>query len=276
MKKPRGVIPSWHLKLLLAQNLGLDVKALLKDGTIKPSAPSGMRFKRSTNLGQEKPADPNLAYFSRIAKSIAGMTEASAQIPGDPKELHAEIMAMTGVECVTLKAILDYCWSRNIAVVHVDKFPLSKKGLDALVYQVKGRYIIIVARKVGPEASARASFIIAHELAHIALGHVAENQGLIDDLSESERGKHEEGAADSFAADVLRGGRYKSTWRRGARRADTLAELAEQCGKEWQIDPGHMLYRFARKRYVAQCRKCDERIEALPCGIDSRYDQRTR
>jgi hypothetical protein len=253
-----AAVPSWwtpeaeaspngleHLKLLLAQDLGLDMTLLLRDGQIKPIAPSGMSFKRSSDLQHVKPPDPNLAYFSRIVKSLAGTIEPSHSIPTAASELHADILSSTGAQCVTLGAILEYCWSRSIAVVHVDNFPVEKKGLDALVYRIKDRYVIIVARQVDATMSARASFIIAHELAHIALGHVQDNTGIIDDPSDDEKRRQVEAAADAFAAEVLSGGRYKRTWRRGSKRADTLAERAQIFGRLWHIDPGAILWRCA-------------------------------
>lgn len=251
-------VPSWwtpeaeaspngleHLKLLLAQYLGLDMAVLLRDGEIKPIAPSGMSFKRSSDLQHVKPPDPNLAYFSRVVKSLAGTIEPSLPIPTVASELHSEILGKTDAQCVTLAAILEYCWSHHIAVVHVDNFPVEKKGLDALVYRVKDRYVIIVARAIDPGAAARASFIIAHELGHIALGHVQENTGIIDDPSEDERHRRDEAAADAFAAEILSGGRYKRSWRGGSKRADTLAERAQTHGKQWKIDPGVLLWRCA-------------------------------
>jgi Zn-dependent peptidase ImmA (M78 family) len=204
-----------------------------------------MSFKRSSDLQHVKPPDPNLAFFSRVVKSLAGTIEPSHSIPTVASQLHAEILANAGAQCVTLGAILEYCWSRRIAVVHVDNFPVEKKGLDALVYRVKDRYVIIVARDIDPRMSSRASFIIAHELGHIALGHVQDNTGIIDDPSDDERHRQVEAAADTFAAEVLSGGRYKRSWRRGAKRADTLADRAETFGKRWDIDPGAILWRCA-------------------------------
>lgn len=272
-----AIVPAWwtpeaeaspnglqHLKLLLAQYLGLDMAVLLRDGQVKPVAPSGMSFKRSSDLQHVKPPDPNLAYFSRIVKSLAATVGPSLQVPTAASAMHEEILA-TGARCVTLAAILEYCWSRNIAVVHVDNFPVEKKGLDALVYRVKDRFVIIVARAIDAHASARASFIIAHELGHIALGHVLENTGIIDDPNEEERHRDDEAAADAFAAEALSGGRYKPTWRRGAIRADTLAERAEVYGKRWNIDPGVLLWRCAHEEALWRNAAAASRyLKALP------------
>ena len=233
-----------HLKLLLARTLGLDATELLKNGRVKPVAPTGMRFKRSSNLHDEEPANPNLAYFGSIVKSIAATIEPSLAIPTDPLDMHNAIRQTAGTNIVTLSSLIEYCWSRNVAVVHVDKFPLAKRGLDALVYSLNDRFVVILAREIGAELSSRASFILAHELAHIAKGHVAGNSGLIDDPSVSERRLAEEQSADAFANIVLGGGRYRPKWSGNTKRADSLAEKAEMLAAEWDIDPGHILLRF--------------------------------
>lgn len=251
-------IPSWwtaeavadpngldHLKLLLAQRLGLDIEALRDRDQVLPIAPMGMRFKRSSNLHSEEPPDPNLAFLSRVARFAAGAIEPSHPLPAAASTLHSAILAQTGRPFVDLEAILSYCWSRNIAVVHVDAIPMAKKGLDALVYGVKDRFVIIVLRKMGTEAWADAAFTIAHELAHIALGHVTENLAIIDDSSEAERARDTEREADTFAAQLMSGGRYRSTWRQGAKSGATLAERALRYQKEWQIDAGHIILRAA-------------------------------
>lgn len=253
-----SVVPAWwtpdieddagalaHVKLVLARILGLNTQALLKDNKVVPVTPTGMQFKRSIELQKTAPPNPNLAYYSRIAKAIASGMEPSLDVPLDPYEMHSEILEESGEACITLKGIIEYCWSRNIAVVHVHDVPVGKKGFDALVYPHEQRYVIFLARRMGPESSAKASFIIAHELGHIAMGHVAENTVLIDDPSGAERQKGFEPQADDFASKVLSGGRYNKSWRGRALSPDLLADRAMEYGEEVGIDPGHILLRYA-------------------------------
>jgi hypothetical protein len=254
-----SVVPSWwtadvesdsgavaHLKLILARTLGLDTKALLKANKVLPVTPSGMQFKRSVDLQKSAPPSPNLAYYSRLVKAVASCMEPSLTLPTDPHKMHEEILSESDEGFVSLNGIVNYCWQRNIAVIHVDNVPVGKKGFDALVYPYDGRYVIILARKIGYEAAARASFIIAHELGHIAMGHVEQNCALIDDpANRSDRKKEYEPAADAFASAVLSGGRYSKKWRGRALRPDLLAQRAEEYGSEFGIDPGHLLLRYA-------------------------------
>lgn len=278
-------IPSWwtveaeaeqngldHLKLLLAQRLGLDIEALRARDEVKPVAPAGMRFRRSSNLQAEEPPDPNLAFLSRVARFAAGSIEPSMTVPETGLQLHAAILAETGKKFVDLNGVLEFCWSRHIAVIHVDSIPMAKKGLDALVYGVNGRFVIIVLRSLGAERSADAAFTIAHELGHIALGHVGENLAIIDDPSDVERMRDTEREADAFAAEVLSGGRYKKSWRRGAQSGVTLAARALHYQSEWGIDAGHIVLRAAFDRDIqwanarAAC-KCLPRPAKTPHDI---------
>ncbi len=254
-----SVVPAWwtpdiendpgsmdHVKLILARALGLDAKALLRENRVVPVAPTGMQFKRSVDLENVAPPSPNLAYYSRIAKAIASVLEPSLEVPQDPIEMHAEILRESGEPYVSLGGIVNYCWGRNIAVVHVDNMPAGKKGFDALVYPHGGRYVIFLARKFGPEAYAKASFIVAHELGHIAMGDVEENSILVDDpANDAEREKGNEPRANDFAGHVLSGGRYDPRWRGRALSAEALARKAEDFSRKVGIDPGHLLLRYA-------------------------------
>jgi hypothetical protein len=254
-----SVVPAWwtpdvendpgavdHVKLILARALGLDATSLLRENRVVPVAPTGMQFKRSIDLENVAPPSPNLAYYSRIAKAIASVLEPSLDVPQDPLEMHAEILRESGEPYVSLGGIVKFCWSRNIAVVHVDDMPAGKKGFDALVYPHGGRYVIFLAMKFGPEACARASFIIAHELGHIAMGDVEENSIFVDDpANDAEREKGNEPHANKFAGEVLSGGRYNPKWRGRALSAELLAERAMEFSEEAGIDPGHLVMRYA-------------------------------
>jgi hypothetical protein len=299
-----AVVPRWwtpdieddagalaHVKLILARALGLDTKALLKENEVRPVAPSGMQFKRSIDLQTSEPPSPNLAYYSRLVKTIASGMEPSLPIPEDADDMNEQILAESGDRHVSLENIVNYCWSRNIGVVHVDNIPMVRKGLDALVYRYDERYVIIVARKMGIEGAARALFIIAHELGHIAMGHVEENCALIDDPNnDADRQKENEPAADAFALRVLSAGRYNESWAGKAKRADTLAAKAVEYSDIAGVDPGHLLLRLAFEEdayglvqgalKLIPCLDCNvhefinriarERIQAGPIDKDSR------
>jgi hypothetical protein len=94
---------------------------------------------------------------------------------------------------------------------------------------------------------------LAHEIAHIVLGHVAPGEILIDEelskdsyaLKDSDL---DERAADMFAIEVLNG-RKKATYTVSGDRVNSkeLAHTAYEFGKANRVDPGHIVLNFANK-----------------------------
>lgn len=234
-----------HAKLVFARSLGLEISAFMSREEIEPVSIDGMRFKRSSNAQSEVPPDQNLAYFARLVRSVASGMHASLSIPSDPFEFHDDVSRLSGNHRVDLESLIGYCWTKNIAVIHVENIPAKKKGLDALVYRYNGRFVVVIARRIGPEAIARAAFILAHELGHIALGHVDENTALIDDSDEDDRQLAHEPAADAFAAALLASDRYDDSWHAGVRSPLSLAVRAIAFSESARLNAGQVLMRFA-------------------------------
>jgi hypothetical protein len=88
------------------------------------------------------------------------------------------------------------------------------------------------------------AFYVAHELAHIALGHVIGDQLIVDLEEESPTfggGDDEESAADAFALELLTGNpRPTVVLAEGSARgtARELARIAVEAAPELQIEPG--------------------------------------
>lgn len=237
-----------HLKFSLASQIGLDVEAILERDAIEPVTSSGHKFRRSKNLMNDEPPNPNLAFYSRVAETIATMQSAVEEVPGDPEQIRAEILSEPGADFVSLPGLLEYCWRKNIAVCNIEQFAGIKKGAQALVYPHENRRIIIISEKIPVEQPARASFFIAHELGHIALGHVSDDVVLMDDeISDAEaHNVEDEISADRFALQLLSGGLYNESWAVSNIKARPFARRAKQFGFTKRIDPGHVLLRYGR------------------------------
>jgi hypothetical protein len=93
---------------------------------------------------------------------------------------------------------------------------------------------------------------LAHEVAHVVLGHVAPGEILVDEeLSEASYALDndlDERAADRFAIELLNG-RPNATYTPSENRANfrELADVAYEFGKANQIDPGHIVLNFANQ-----------------------------
>jgi len=240
-----------HLKLLLARRLGLDVQSILESGEIKPVAPTGMKFKRSADREHESPPDPTLAFCGTLARSVAATIPPSDRLPGSGDEIRGAILADPSRRWVGLEDLLKYCWDRSIAVVHVSELPGKRKGMDALVYRFAGRDVIVLTRDV-KTSPAWMSYLIAHELGHIALEHVRENEAYADHESDdanvlSAKAGTDEEAANAFARSVLAGSTVEDFWTDHGSTPLDLAKTAQREGVTRRIDPDHIILRYARE-----------------------------
>jgi hypothetical protein len=89
-------------------------------------------------------------------------------------------------------------------------------------------------------------FILAHELGHIALGHIPENGVLLDDRVEESSRDSEERDANAFAITLLTGRPDKKyvasdRWLN----AHELAEASKKTGRQQMVDPGHVALNYA-------------------------------
>ena len=86
----------------------------------------------------------------------------------------------------------------------------------------------------------------AHELAHIALGHIDDEGVLIDESVKHNVQDKEETDANAFAVELLTGNAESRFHTSGSwPNAHQLAEAAVSIAKESRIDPGHIVLNYA-------------------------------
>ncbi|MEC4884150.1 MAG: ImmA/IrrE family metallo-endopeptidase [Scytonema sp. PMC 1070.18] len=141
------------------------------------------------------------------------------------------------------------CWSHGVPVVYLAEFGKGVAKMDGMVVYTSSRPVIILS-KVSP-LWAWQLFILAHEVAHVALGHIAPDEILVDEkLSEDsyalKDNDSDELAADEFALELLNG-RPNATYTSSDNQINSqeLAHSAFQFGKTHRIDPGHIVLNFA-------------------------------
>lgn len=250
----KAVVPEWwskdadeepdagvQLRVILARRLGLDIQAIIEDDVIRPEAPSGMCFKRSASQ-QQMPSNETLAFCATLARAAAAAIPPSLTIPANPHQLRREIID-GGEPFISLAALLKYCWLKSIAVMHVTTVPGARKGMDALVYRADKRNIIIVTKAARNYPPAWLSFLIAHELGHIALGHVQENDIYADECQPDRTGHNDEDAANEYASTVLAGDYTASQHQFPS--PEQLINWAYSEGRQAKIDPGHLVLHYA-------------------------------
>lgn len=209
-------LPSWWNKELdnkpiavleatgyIAQRLNLDLKSLiLEEGQPQFKPLPHTKFKYH---GQSEKAKPTTAQA--IASQVAVVVARATQLPFSPLPSDPLAIRQTIIEQypqVTLYGILDYCWQHGIAMVYFNRYPKGTRKLAGMIQWVEEQYPVIVLSSSHTHP-ARLAFDLAHELGHLALGHINEGILLEDKTLDQNSDDKEEQESNSFAAKLLVG-----------------------------------------------------------------------
>lgn len=268
----RGLLPVWwapeleadsngvaELGLHLSRRLSLDLAALLAGHLVPKGAVAQVAYKHRSGSAPEK-----FAAASYIASSLAqavldAFPSKVVELPADPETLRAAARAAKGDAVVGFDALLALCWASGIPVIPLPRLPVGVRKMDGAALRVGNRPVIVIAKR--QSSRAWLSFILAHEMGHLALGHIGAGSTLIDvALHESatyatdSSGDAEERAADRFALEVLGGpslGAAIGDWPE-RESAPGLAAAARDLGRSLHVEPGHIILRhaFESKRWA--------------------------
>ncbi|PKI25667.1 ImmA/IrrE family metallo-endopeptidase [Pseudomonas monteilii] len=233
-------------KLYLAKALSLQIRAFSENPPrVAFDLPTEKRFKLSSRTSEDDVAVAVALAKSASRIALGSMADDYSPLPKSAAQIRSQILA-GGAKWVGLRQILDLCWSNGIPVLHLASPLLGKKKMDGIAMSIKGRPSIVLSnvRKQG-----FLLFHLAHELGHIALGHLSENGAIVDDeitKEESDEGRNsQEIEADRFAIELLTGNADTRLVLPRLVKANTLADIAIRFGKERQIDPTHAVLNVA-------------------------------
>ena len=231
------------LKILLSRRLGLDLASVLDEGPVALSLPSTVKFKRNVSLDEEPP-DQYVAYCTAVANAVAAAVPRRSNALADAASERAAILADERVRWVSLNALLRRCWEDlGVAVVQVVEEPPTAKGFDAASFRIDGLSVIVLAKRAA--YSAWSAFWLAHELGHLAAGHVVDGGAIVDESDATDPNDIEEAAADGYGLELL-GGETAEVQVVGDVNSPSLAATALAMGRNLRIDPGHLILRYAR------------------------------
>lgn len=227
-----------ELQFSLARKLGLDPRSLVRDEDeptfVWSDRTKYKRLKAETDFEQGAIA----SFGTNVARALLSATrDDRREIPAAPV-LREAILRRS--QFVGLPDILGVCAAFGIPVGYLRVFPLSAKRMSAMSVQAEGKHAILL----GQEATypAPVAFYIAHELGHIALGHLADQSALVDvgdPLRQTEADDEEEKAADRWALELLTGSPEPHIGTRAKSFiARQLAEVALASAPELRIEPG--------------------------------------
>ncbi len=223
--------------LYLAQAFNLDPRSIYGVGTEVSFRSAERKFKLSRNM-KEADVAPSANYASAIARlALAAFTPVPRPISGDPIALRQSILNEGDI--VNLVSLLAWCGRMGIPVIHIADMP-GKKML-AVSIRSNNKFAVVLSRK---GTTSEMLFWLAHEIGHIALGHLA-SDGFIADEKEGADQDPDEVEANDFAIKLLNG--QQANYKLGRfMAAENLAATAKQYGKTNAIDPGHIILNVAK------------------------------
>jgi hypothetical protein len=234
-----------ELRLAVARNLGLAPKALVGE-RVDFVWRDRARFKH-LRAEEEIPLAALNSFGVSVGRSLIEATESNGDMIGlSSSDLRALLLSM-GVP--DLPGLLTVCWAIGVPVAHLRVWPLAQKAMHAMVVGRRGRHAILFSREASYPAMV--AFTLAHEIGHVALGHVPADDVLFDVEDPAGIADHdeEETAADRYALEVLLGDADREI----LIDFDTfnhveLADAVLRASPEYGIDPGTLALAVAYRR----------------------------
>jgi hypothetical protein len=237
-----------HAELTVARRLGLDIKSLL-EGRPTLAQKLKAKYKRATRYSASDVA-PSTAICVALAEAVAANLRAPYErLPRRPAEIRDFLFAH-GAKRISLSALVMYSWHIGVPVIHASRLPAGLAKVDGLVVGTKTRPVVVLSKQ--SRFHAWLLFILAHELGHIAHGHVESGELLIDEAFEGltqevEGNDSEELQANEFALELLNG-TANPTYDVSLDDAPvSVAKRAMELSKDGRVDPGHILLVQARR-----------------------------
>lgn len=262
----RKLLPDWwtpemeessdglaELCMFYSRRLNLDFKDLMRGAVVSRDNESAIAYKHTAGK------DPtSLRAATGIARALAGAVLAASKVsqktvPASPTAF-AKLTKEHGKGIVSLASLIDTCWSLGVPVIPMPNLPLGVKKMDGAVVRVSGGSAIIISRK--KSSRAWLSFILSHEIGHLARGHLSKSGSIID-VSLQEQATYavesssdkQEREADDFALSLMGGDDVESiiaVWPTNSSPID-LAVMAKENAAACGVEPGHLILRFAFK-----------------------------
>lgn len=236
---------------LISRRLSLDIGQLLRGDVVRKSNATSLAYKHSAAATPQSLQGATSIAISLAEAINAAMSDQQAALPGKAAQFANRIREASN-DIVSLEGLIKTCWESGIPVVPMHNLPVGVRKMDGAVISTSKRPVIIISKK----RSSRAwlAFILAHEVGHIACGHLNKGGSIID-VSLQEQATFEaessvdkqEREADRYALDLL-GGRAAdlvvSTWPSWISPVE-IAVRAREARRELHVETGHLILRYA-------------------------------
>jgi len=233
----------YEIKGFVAKSFGLEIGP---DGHLRRRSLPQACFKTRSGTDVSEVAAAR-AFATAVARMVASVTTVpwSGALPM-AAALRQGILD-GGRPWVGLADLLAVCWAHGVPVVYLPNLPVATPKMEGMITFCAGHPVIVVTKKASHPAWLL--FILAHEMGHLASGHLSECEGgafMDEKVSEDDLlDDDQERGANRFALQLLAGDSQKIQL--GRRMAATvLADAAKRYGTARKIDPGHVILNAVR------------------------------
>jgi Zn-dependent peptidase ImmA (M78 family) len=238
---PSGV---HEIRGFLAKHLHLNVGA---DGALCGRDMPKACFKTRSGTPIDKIASAR-SFASGVASVVAFAAKHATPWKGfpDAASLRQEMLGK-GRPWIGLTELLEICWSHGAPVVFLPTLPVNSPKMEGMVVYCRERPVILVTTKRAEDPSLML-FILAHEMGHLACGHIEPGSTLVDEKIEGEVDDGQEKEANRYAIDLISGGKNIQMPR--LIRAKELARVAADYGARHQMEPGHVIMNAVKNTVI--------------------------
>lgn len=235
-----------ELRFALARNLGLSARALVGervDFVWRDTA----RFKHLAECSETDRSALN-SFGASVGRALLSASPSGSGFIG-MKASDLRAILLTDKPVVDLFGLLSACWSVGVPVVHLRVSPLPTKSMHAMVVSSGDRQAILLSRDASYPAPI--AFTLAHEIGHVALGHVRNADIIIDaeDPAKGSDGDEEEREADRYALELLMGtADPEININFDTFNSAELAEVVLRAAPDYGIEPGTLALAVAYRR----------------------------
>jgi hypothetical protein len=227
----------------ISKNLGIQYDSLKNlDQGIQYLNKNSYQYKKNSAHSED-----DLEIAKHLAIQVAKTADKTlptlySRISSSATELR-QILLNRNIEFISFQSLVDYSWEIGIPVIHLNKFPKKSKKMDAVAIYSKNRPVIVLSNnKKHPSWHL---FNLAHEIGHIALGHLNKNEIIFDTKINRHSTDKLEIEANQFALELLSGdSKTKFQSKQFLKGEDLATEAAKHAVKE-KIDPGFIVLNYA-------------------------------
>lgn len=237
--------------IIIARGLGLSFESLHSpNAVLRLPSTENYRLKKQSGTTSES-IHPVVSLACNLANTVVGSLIGMPDY--DPAQTSHDIRTeiLNRSEVVDLSSLLTWSWDRGIAVLPLETFTGVGKKFTALAMFVESRPAIILAS--GHDGPPWHVFHLAHEIGHIALGHVQPNMPFLVDEEiriqldvEHPEIDPEEVDADRFAVEVLTGQPSLDFSAQRGVNGETLARNAKRWRSALHISEGTLALMYGK------------------------------